>query len=55
MLESGMSLWIFNFMLDTENEVNTFKKHHTFEVTDLEEAKQHLTRHGVISEVEIQD
>jgi hypothetical protein len=30
-----------------ENEINTFKRHPTFEVSDLEEAKQHLTRHGV--------
>jgi len=42
-------------MLATENEVNTYKRHHAFGVADLEETKQHLTRHDVISEVEIQD
>jgi predicted enzyme related to lactoylglutathione lyase len=42
------------FHIGTENEANTSKRHPAFEVLDLDEAKQHLTRHGVILQDEIQ-
>lgn len=42
------------FHIGTENEVNKSKRHPAFEVSDLEEARQHLTRHGVILKEEIQ-
>jgi catechol 2,3-dioxygenase-like lactoylglutathione lyase family enzyme len=42
------------FHIGTENEANTSKRHPAFEVSDLDEAKQHLTRHGVILQDEIQ-
>jgi catechol 2,3-dioxygenase-like lactoylglutathione lyase family enzyme len=42
------------FHIGTENEVNTSRRHPAFEVSDLEEAKAHLTPHGVILKEEIQ-
>jgi catechol 2,3-dioxygenase-like lactoylglutathione lyase family enzyme len=40
--------------IGTENEINTSKRHPAFEVSDLDKAKQHLTRHGVSLKEEIQ-
>jgi catechol 2,3-dioxygenase-like lactoylglutathione lyase family enzyme len=40
--------------IGTENEINISKRHPAFEVSDLDEAKQHLTRHGVTLKEEIQ-
>jgi hypothetical protein len=42
------------FHIGAENEVNTSKRQPAFWVSDLDAAKQHLTRHGVILKEEIQ-
>jgi len=34
--------------IGTENEVNKSKRHPAFEVSDLEDAKQYLNKHGII-------
>ena len=39
--------------IGTENETNKSKRHPAFEVSDLEEARQHLIRYGVTLKDEI--
>lgn len=39
--------------IGTEDEINKSKRHPAFEVTDLEEARQHLISHGIIIKEEI--
>ena len=40
--------------IGVENEVNKSKRHAAFEISNAEEAKQHLIRHGVTLKDEIQ-
>ena len=42
------------FHIGTENEMNNSKRHPAFEVSNLEDARNHLTRHGVTLKDEIQ-
>src|SRR6185369_10842070 len=40
--------------IGTENEMNTSKRHPAFEISNLQDAKTHLMRHGVTIKEEIQ-
>ena len=40
--------------IGTENKINKPKRHPAFEVYNLEQAREHLTRHGVTIKYEIQ-
>ena len=42
------------FHIGTENQINKSKRHPAFEVSDFEEAREHLVLHGVTLKDEIQ-
>jgi catechol 2,3-dioxygenase-like lactoylglutathione lyase family enzyme len=42
------------FHIGTENEINKSKRHPAFEISNMEEARQYLVRHGVTIKDEIQ-
>jgi catechol 2,3-dioxygenase-like lactoylglutathione lyase family enzyme len=57
LIENG-GLWYqvadIQLHIGTENEMNTSKRHPAFEISNLQDAKTHLMRHGVTIKEEIQ-